>query len=462
MSEELTAEQTAREAADAALSEELTAEQTAREAADAALSEELTNEIVERKSLIVSNGSGGASLPKDSTFGGAVDVGGALNVYGKTNLKKNTVIDGPLSANDGVSISGDLKYGTIEKYLNNDAIKILTDDGHNAYLKVVTSRGESEMIGFVNVMNYGASGDGVSDDYEAFLAAVNDTGNGDYIIVPQGTYYLSKNPYSVSDKISSVNPSDFTMWRNWIIASGVNFTGAGVGDVLTGKGTFRTPFVSNPWLVVAGENQLYNLNGITANVQNGAILGDSKELAPISSDTHGASHKWYCLEYRGTCTGNTASTALNVELLNQVMNITGCKGIIQEINLNNYSDNMNIGWNCALFITGGGSGKSSMEAIEITRDSDSENWDIGVSIHKADSAIAVTPETVTTAIGYGDQNAAGKSIINGIIQKNGDGLILKCDSGHTGNFIRFLDSSGNVIFRVDTNGYAYAKGWNTI
>ena len=76
---------------------------------------------------------------------------------------------------------------------------------------------------FINVKNYGATGDGVTDDYQAFvnaIAAARDTGY--TLIVPSGSYYISAEP-AVTDLNSGDN-------LNLLLDYNVEFTGAGAGN----------------------------------------------------------------------------------------------------------------------------------------------------------------------------------------------------------------------------------------
>ena len=335
----------------------------------------------------------------------------------------------------------------------------------------VTTSGKNLVISFpgkktnlavvtANVRDYGAIGDGIADDAQAFKDAVAATSDGDVIIVPAGKYKLSVNPYPVSDHTSSVNPADYLGFRQWVIASGTEFTGAGIGSPTTGAGTFASPFSTNPWLTVSGDNKLYNLNLVDRSyAQRGALIGNSIELAPIdTSNTANLDHVWYTIEYRGASTGNAKNTKCNVELLNQVLNITGCTGIATEIDVNNYSDDTG-GFNLGLFLTGNGAGKSSMTAIDIQRDADSTKWVAGVSVRMADTAL-FAGETARYGLAKNEIVDANDAAVTGKIVTNGDGIVLKADTNHTGAFIRFIDTDNSNLVRIDTNGFAFANGYN--
>lgn len=312
-----------------------------------------------------------------------------------------------------------------------------------------------------NVKDYGAKGDGISDDAQAFKDAVAATLDGDAIIVPAGTYKLSTNPYPVSNHVSSVDPADYTGFRQWIVAIGAEFTGAGIGSPSTGAGTFASPFSTNPWLLISGDNRLYNLNYVDRNsyAKRGALIGNSAELAPIdTTGTENLDHVWYALEYRGACTGKAKNTKCNVELLNQVLNLTGCTGIATEIDVNNYSDDTG-GFSLGIFLTGNGAGKSNMTAIDIQRDVDSTLWVAGVSVRKAITAL-FAGDTAHYGLVKNEIVSATDAAVSGQIAVNGDGIVFRADPKHTGAFMRCIDTDNSNLFRIDTNGFAFANGYN--
>ena len=310
----------------------------------------------------------------------------------------------------------------------------------------------SKSVDSLNVIAFGAKGDGVTDDYEAFRDCYNAASRGDTITVPAGIYYLSKNPYPVSDNVSSVSP-DIGKTVRWDIANGVYFRGPGVGDVSVGRGTFDSPFLTNPWLTVSGATQVVDLNALPDN-DRGALLGDSKELVPIDTEHSTTGNNWHCLEYRGACTGRTDNTKCNVELLNQVLNITGCKGIATEIDVNNYTNPE--GFSTGLFLTGGGKGLGDMTAVDITRDEDSTKWVCGVSAHMCKTGFWVDSGNCDVGFMFGDvvrKERPGLAIQQSY--NGADGIVLrrKTDDNPTGNLIVAWNAAENKeLFALGANG----------
>lgn len=310
----------------------------------------------------------------------------------------------------------------------------------------------SKSIGTLNVVAYGAKGDGVTDDYPAFKACYDAAESGATIVVPSGIYLLSKNPYPPADNVSSTSPVGGKLVK-WDIASGVYFRGAGAGDITIGRGTYDSPFLTNPWLTISGPTQVFDLNGIPAN-DKGALVADSRELNPIDTNKTYAGNNWHCLEYRGACTGNSDNTKCNVELLNQVLNITGCKSIATEIDINNYAHPE--GFSTGVFLTGGGSGGADMTAIDIQRDEGSTRWVNGVSAHSCVTGFFVDNTNCDTGFQFGDvgrKNRAGIALRQAV--NGSDGIVIRrnTDSDPTGNLIVMWDADENTeLFAVGARG----------
>ncbi|MEO0359277.1 MAG: glycosyl hydrolase family 28-related protein, partial [Pseudomonadota bacterium] len=76
-----------------------------------------------------------------------------------------------------------------------------------------------QLIGAVDVRDYGAVGDGATDDHDAFEAADN-AANGREILVPQGTYYLGnsvtlENPVRFVGKLTMPNSARLTLLKSF-------------------------------------------------------------------------------------------------------------------------------------------------------------------------------------------------------------------------------------------------------
>ena len=297
---------------------------------------------------------------------------------------------------------------------------------------------------FLNVQHYGAVGDGVVDDYKAFKTAYDAAKNGQGIYIPFGTYNLSD------------NPDDGKKAIKWIADIGVKITGAGLGHPESGAGGFMCTTISNPWLVVSGDNLRYNLNNIPC-PDGGAVLGDAKELMNMDS---GTDRRWYSLEYRGGETGTKDSDLRNVELLNQVLNVTGFAGIVQEIDLNMYSKPNR--WSSAILLTGRGQGGGDMSAIDITRDEGEQKWSTAISVRRADTGIYIDNAEVDYGIIVGSVPRSANAGV-GIQQKNNgsDCIVLrrKTNDNSAGNFLVCWDETNEQeLFAIGIDGSIRGSG----
>ena len=295
-----------------------------------------------------------------------------------------------------------------------------------------------------NVKHYGAIGDGVTDCYPAFKKAMTG-GTGIGIYVPFGTYYLSENPLIKNQSVQ------------FLFDIGAKFIGPGVGNKETGAGEFASTYITNPWLLVAGDYKYYNLNKLDC-PKGGAIVGDSKELFDMDN---GTDRRWYSLEYRGGATGSVDSDQRNVELLNQVINVTGFAGIVQEIDLNMYANPNR--WSTGLFITGRGTGGGDMSAIDITRDDGQQKWSTAISVRRADTGIYLDNSEIDTCIQIGENPRKATPAIAFQQKKNGaDGLVIRrfTDTSPTGNLIVAWDAKEeNELFALTSDGEARLDGF---
>lgn len=294
-----------------------------------------------------------------------------------------------------------------------------------------------------NVEHYGAVGDGVTDCYNAFKNAMT-SGNGIGIYVPFGTYYLSENPLIKNQSVQ------------FLFDVGTKFIGPGVGNKEVGAGEFASTYLTNPWLVVAGDYKYYNLNGLEC-PSGGAVIGDSKELFDMDN---GTDRRWYSLEYRGGATGKVDSNDRNVELLNQVLNVTGFAGIAQEIDVNMYAHPER--WSVGLFLTGRGNGGGNMTAIDITRDENMDRWTNALSIRRSTTALYIDNNEVDYGVVFGAVPRSANAGL-GIQQKNNgsDCIVLrrKTNDNPTGNFLVCWDETNEQeLFAIGVDGSIRGAG----
>ncbi|ENG0235634.1 hypothetical protein [Burkholderia multivorans] len=158
----------------------------------------------------------------------------------------------------------------------------------------ITQTVQQKLRQTVNVLDFGAKGDGTTDDYPAFQAAKNAVPWGGTVIVPQPSNGQSYN--------LSANPDTGSKVVNWQFDAGVKFKGAGIGNASTGSGTF-TSTITNPWLVTSGP-YYKNWLGALRSPLGGASLGWTWECG--QDDGTG-----YPLTFTGTLT-NGQSKISNV------------------------------------------------------------------------------------------------------------------------------------------------------
>lgn len=278
---------------------------------------------------------------------------------------------------------------------------------------------------YLNVKKYGAVGDGVTDDTQAFIDAYTDANAGSKIYIPQGTYLLSS------------DPDDGTKSMTWLMDAGTKLIGSGVGNPSIGAGTFGATYVSNPWLITTGDYYMTNTDGVVAPT-GGAVNAWSMEMKSPTFDS--ATHRWLNMMYIGTNTGDPAvseNTDAHVEIMNQVLNVTGQKGIMMELDLNTYKSLTT--FSVALFITGGGSVNSPCTAIDIQRDTWLTHWTNGISIRQADTALFTENTT------------------NGFIMNRSN------DNTAEGNAFQVRTVDGNTeLAAIGCDGWLRAKGINLL
>ena len=119
-------------------------------------------------------------------------------------------------------------------------------------------------IKFYNVKDYGAKGDGVTDDTLAFTECINDCPIGGEVIIPDGNYYLSQTP----------DPHLKSIIYN--IQNTTVFTGKGCESIATGGGGFTFNNITNPWNNVNGTKQTGEM--VTPSPIGGGTMLNSTEL----------------------------------------------------------------------------------------------------------------------------------------------------------------------------------------
>ena len=147
----------------------------------------------------------------------------------------------------------------------------------------------------LDVRDYGATGDGQSDDTQAIQDAIDDATDGDTVYVPEGTYLVSK------DESKSPGSQPLLLFDGDIHADNLTFRGDGPGTVIL-RDTFEDSYnmirVTNP-------------GGWTLKLDNFVLDGNTAESMYDESASSG-------LSFRDTSASETGDMTLeNVEVRNQ-------------------------------------------------------------------------------------------------------------------------------------------------
>jgi hypothetical protein len=316
---------------------------------------------------------------------------------------------------------------------------------NNVYDVLVKNNNTINLDQYINVLDYNADPTGMNDSYTAFKTAFDTAKNGSYIIVPYGTYNLSLNPDNGIKPIT------------WLIDSQTKFTGIGTGNPNEGKGGFPCPY-TNPWLIAYGEYNKSDLNTVPCPEKSGIVAISNELIDPIWDN----SHRWYVLNYMGSNTGTSDGDGINqqVQLLNQVINVTGAKAICTEIDLNTFKK-VN-GFSVGLFLTGGGDVYTDTVAIDIQRNDSVTKWTVGESFKQCNTAISIDGDTVTNGIMVGTIRNQNRAILSGSQFSNGtDTIYVKrfTDENSQGSIFRLATADENTILcSIDTNGWIIPAG----
>ena len=131
---------------------------------------------------------------------------------------------------------------------------------------------------FINVLDFGAIGDGIADDFQAFYDAINESAAiGATVIVPDGIYYLSSEPST-----TNLNSGDDI---NLLMGHNVEFTGPGAGDpnYPTYNGKLLSPITNKGNRLRGFSFKSYNDNVSPAG--NGSVLHAIEWIGETSNET---------------------------------------------------------------------------------------------------------------------------------------------------------------------------------
>ncbi len=298
----------------------------------------------------------------------------------------------------------------------------------------------------VNVKDFGAVGNGVADDYAAFVAAIAALPvNGGKIIVPSGTYLISAAPALGSKSIY------------WDIDVGAIFTGAGTGyglfpNIATNLGNIAV----GPW-VLSKTTQAPSYAGAAVNAATFEII------APAA-----VTNGMYVGLYAGG-QGNAPSATNDVWAANFVIESkSGSLGAYFGLEIDVISDSLNA-ITRGLLISGHGTQDADV-AIEIDRNLviGTGKWFYGLTTKVVKNAIQIFDDghlEKGISIGTAYTTNFQKSLFSGQQMENATGnaaivVQRKTDASPLGDLIRCVNAANTaIIFNVDASGNVGLSGF---
>jgi hypothetical protein len=358
---------------------------------------------------------------------------------------------GQVSAQTAINALTAVAAATNEYVLTKDTAtgnalwKVVTGGGGGSFIAAgtgaVTRTTQNKDRDIVSVMDYGAVGNGSTDDSMAFQLAINALpATGGKILVPDASYLLNTEPNIGTKSIY------------WDIGTGCLFSGTG-----TTLGKF--PYVKT----VGGQKSVGPLiisqSLVNVGTTNGGIAAFQIDM--LQPDTYGSGNS--LAAYFGAKTNN-ANASGNTWALNTVINVgSAAQGTHQciEVDVDCYSSAALVK---GISISGLGSANPDV-ALEIVR-VPGTNWDRGIDILYATMGIQIR----NTCSGGISINAPTQTLDTPIGAKQhktgGDTIVLqRFNDTTTGNFIRGVDSTNSTnVFGIDglgnftTAGYVYSYG----
>lgn len=299
------------------------------------------------------------------------------------------------------------------------------------------SAGGIRVVEEVSVRDFGATGNGVTDDYAAFQAAIDSLpSTGGRINVTGQSYALSTVPNEGAKSIF------------WNIGAGTKFTGAGVGE---GKfpymATNPAQLAVGPYIRSRSTEHSTNPNGGIA-AFNAEMIQPSTYVGQSVAGYFGAS-------------GSNPTLGANVWAINALVRAnTGALGTYQcmEIDVDNFASGALVK---GISISGAGT-VSPRVAVEVVR-ANNTPWVYGIDLINCITGIRVRGSTQTLlGIQVGSPAATSNAILSGQqLANNHDGVLLQrfTDTTPTGSFFRAVNAANSQsLFNVLIDGSVNSVG----
>lgn len=299
---------------------------------------------------------------------------------------------------------------------------------------IPTARDRSRVI---SVFDFGAQGNGVSDDYPAFQAAIDSLpAEGGTINVPDARYLLSATP----------NYSTKSIY--WMFGAASIFTGAGVGE---GKFPYMA---TNPAQLAVGPYIRSRSSQHSTNTNGGIAATNAEMIQP--PDYVGQS----VAAYFGA-SGSNPAVGANVWALNTLVRAeAGALGTYQciEVDVDNFAPGALVK---GISISGAGTANPKV-AIEIVR-ANNTPWQYGLDILNSVTGIRIRNSSQTN-IGIVVGNPADQTgaVLSGQqLANSDDGVLLQrfTDTSPTGSFFRAVNAANSQnLFNVTADGSITSVG----
>ena len=334
-----------------------------------------------------------------------------------------------------VTFTDGLHVGAVVKFVSAEVLSTnVTDASTTVYTPAgsgaVTTNVQAKLRETVSVKDFGAVGDGVTDDSQAFQDAIDFLPTeGGKILVPTGAYLLNTKPIGGTKSIY------------WDIDPSCIWLGAGT----IGNGSFPRATTNISMLPVGPFFQAQSSTLTTAPNATGAFVVEF--LQPVN--LNGGTVAVYAGSQSDNNQVNSNQWAANFLVKAESNSTGGAWGL--EIDVDSYSSGAIY---FGLDVTGIGTENPDFGAI--VRRADSTLWKVGLEIRKSIVGINLDATGLSRGIVVNSPAVIDKSIVSAKGIKNNSTMVFLqrfTDTAPTGYFQSFVDEANTTqLFSVDVLG----------